>query len=106
MYEVNYATPAYYRAGEDEECDPHLEEAIRSIKQWGSPKKSEPSCPYCQATKPIVSLVHDEYIAECCNDLIRAVEDKDPDDQLKLLDVTRSRAMAEIQWRNMCRLCM
>ena len=103
MYELNYATPAYYRAGEDEEYDPHLEEAIRSIQQWGQPKKVELSCPCCGAKQPSLSQIHDEWIAECCNALVKAVEENDPDDHLKLLNITYSRLSAELQWRKACK---
>ena len=61
------------------------------------------SCPYCQSAAPTLSLASDEYIADCCNSLLNAVERLDPNDEKHLLDVTKTPLAALNQWRSCVR---
>lgn len=66
--------------------------------------KKELACPYCQSISPTLSLVNGEYIPDCCNALLDAVERIDPDDEKHLLDITNTPLAALNQWRDCVRL--
>lgn len=74
-------------------ADPYIDDA-----------KQELACPYCKSISPTLSLVNGEYIPDCCNSLLNAIEALDPNDEKHLLDVTRTPIAALNQWRSCVRL--
>ena len=62
------------------------------------------ACPFCNASSPTLALVNGEYIPDCCNSLLNAVEALDPDDEKHLLDITHTPLAALSQWKKCVRL--
>lgn len=63
----------------------------------------ELACPFCHASSPTLALVNGEYISDCCNSLLNAVEALDPNDEKHLLDITHTPLAALSQWKNCVR---
>lgn len=57
------------------------------------------SCPLCGSSTPRLACVHDEYIAECCDDLPIFIETQDPDGETGLMNACFDRESAMADWK-------
>ncbi len=56
------------------------------------------ACPCCRTEVPRISVVHNEFIWNCCDDLPVFVEENDPNDEKNLLKATYSKEAALADW--------
>lgn len=57
------------------------------------------ACPFCNAKEPRLARVHNEIIAECCDDLSILIETQDPDGETGLMTACFDRDAALIDWQ-------
>lgn len=57
------------------------------------------ACPFCNAKEPRLARVHNEIIAECCDDLPVFIEEQDPDGETGLMTACFDREAALIDWQ-------
>ena len=56
------------------------------------------ACPFCRTETPRISVVHNEFVWNCCDDLPVFVEENDPNDEKNLLKAAYSKEAALADW--------
>jgi len=58
------------------------------------------NCPFCSTDEPHLARVHNEIIAECCDDLSIFIETQDPDGETGLMNACFDRNSAVADWKS------